>query len=669
MITRRIPSVGDIVLAVLMVSTIAIMLIPMPPLAIDFLIATNLAASVLLLLVAMVVRRTLDISTFPAMILITTLFRLAINISSTRRILLDANPGTVIKAFGNFVVSGSLIVGAVVFLILTIVQFLVIAKGAERAAEVSARFTLDALPGRQMAIEADLRSGLISTAAATQRRTELRRESQLFSSLEGAMKFVKGDAVASLVIIAVNIVGGLSRGVVQLKMPLADALSTYTLLTIGDGLASQVPALLITTAAGMVMTRVDSVDHRGALGRDIGLQLLQAPRSLWIATAMLAGLSLVPGLPLLPFLAVALVCGGLAASHQHLRQVALTNQDLESPDESLVADAPSPYSPLALHHGPLTFQQHRQLQESLLAVVAQQRERYGLPSVALPLRPAALTPGTVQLRLRGVPAVEIPPIDGVVAVGPVPMQVAETRTIAQTRYHEGYVWLPRSSAVANETRPMRQQLEKILTRAIRLHLAAFMNPQVANGLLERLALTHDLVVQDLRRRVDEMMLSKVFALLLAEGIPLTNLLDLVLAIADWSHREANSHLDLTQRAREAIGGSICHPFDGGGTIRAVSLDYEILDLLRSALSPGLSEGYLTLERELSDEIAAAIGRAVASARTNLIVAPRELRYALKHHFFADRPDLHVIAESEIPQWLQLSTVETSSLGRHSASAT
>ena len=267
---RRRVSGGDLVLAVMIVAIVAMMIVPVPSYVLDVLIGANLAGAVILLLEAVYIRRVLDLSTFPALLLITTLFRLAINISTTRLILLRGDAGRIVESFGSVVVSGSVLVGAVIFLVITIVQYLVIAKGAERAAEVSARFTLDSLPGRQMSIEADLRNGRLDAEQATLAREALKRESQLFGALEGAMKFVKGDAIATMVILVVNIVGGLARGVGQLGMPLGEAVRRYTLLTIGDGLISQIPALLITAAAGMVMTRVESPQGTSAVGREIG---------------------------------------------------------------------------------------------------------------------------------------------------------------------------------------------------------------------------------------------------------------------------------------------------------------------------------------------------------------------------------------------------------------
>src|SRR4051794_8006077 len=271
------------------------MIVPLPTPLLDLLISVNIAAAVTLLLVAIYVSDALKIATFPTLLLLTTLFRLALEVSATRLILLRADAGEVIRAFGNFVVAGNLVVGAVVFLILTLIQFIVISKGSERVAEVGARFTLDAMPGKQMSIDAELRAGHIDHTEARRRRAMLARESQFFGAMDGAMKFVKGDAIAGIVVLLTNIVGGLVIGVVQKGMDLGAAARTYTVLTIGEGLVSQIPALVISTAAGIIVTRVTSEDEGGQLGRDVGAQILAHPKALAIAAALMALLAAVPG--------------------------------------------------------------------------------------------------------------------------------------------------------------------------------------------------------------------------------------------------------------------------------------------------------------------------------------------------------------------------------------
>ena len=291
---------NDIVLAMILVMIISLMIVPVPPALVDALIALNLTISVVLFMMSLYIPNVLAFSTFPSLLLFTTLFRLALNITTTRMILLHATAGEIIFTFGKFVVGGNFVVGAVVFLILLLVQFIVITKGAERVAEVAARFTLDAMPGKQMSIDADMRAGTIDMAEAKRRRSDLERESQLYGAMDGAMKFVKGDAIAGLIITAINIVAGIIIGVTQKNMELGKAVTTYSILTIGDGLVSQIPALLISITSGIIVTKVGS-NEGTVLGRDIGSQVLNQPKALLIGGCMLIALMLMPGFPKIPF--------------------------------------------------------------------------------------------------------------------------------------------------------------------------------------------------------------------------------------------------------------------------------------------------------------------------------------------------------------------------------
>ncbi|MCB1135905.1 MAG: type III secretion system export apparatus subunit SctV, partial [Chlamydiia bacterium] len=297
---------ADIALAFLIISIVAMIIIPLPPFLINILIAMNLSFSVGLLMIALYVPSAVHLSIFPSLLLITTLFRLGINISTTRSILLYAYAGEIIQAFGTFVVGGNYVVGGIVFLIITLVQFIVITKGAERVAEVAARFTLDAMPGKQMSIDADMRAGILDQDQARQKRLDIQKESQLYGAMDGAMKFVKGDAIAGIVITLINIIGGLIIGVAMKGMTTAAAAQTYSLLSIGDGLVSQIPALLISITAGVVTTRVTSDVPDSNLGSEISTQLLNQPKALLISSAIIVGMGLIPGFPTLPFLVIAL---------------------------------------------------------------------------------------------------------------------------------------------------------------------------------------------------------------------------------------------------------------------------------------------------------------------------------------------------------------------------
>ena len=315
--------VSEILMALFVIALILILLIEVPNWVINFSISLNIALGVVLLMFSLFVQKPLELASFPSIILIGTMFRLVLSIASTRLILAKGDAGEVIHAFGTFVTGGNMVVGGVIFLIITVVQFMVITKGAERIAEVSARFALDAMPGKQMTIDADFNQGLISPEEAVKRREDLQRESSLFGSMDGAMKFVKGDTIAGIIIAVINIVGGLIIGVLMNQMPLADAVSKYTILTIGDGLASQVPSLLMAISSGIVMTR--STGASSSLAKDINLQILSKPQALFLATGFLMFIALtsgITGLPWWPFtlFSVILVFAGISV---------LVNQDVQ----------------------------------------------------------------------------------------------------------------------------------------------------------------------------------------------------------------------------------------------------------------------------------------------------------------------------------------------------
>ena len=304
----RIAARQEIAVVGMLVLTLAMMVMPMPPVLADVLIAVNIGVSVLLMMAAIQVSAPVEFSALPSLILLTTTFRLSLSITTSRMVLVQGDAGEIIRAFGEFVIAGNVVVGLVVYLIITIVQFLVISKGSERVAEVAARFTLDAMPGKQISIDTDLKNGDIDKDEARRRRTALATESQLFGAMDGAMKFVKGDSIASLVIIVINLVGGIVIGSLQRGLPFSEAVHTYSLLAVGDGLIAQIPALLISLTAGLIVTRSASADGRN-LGQDVIGQITAQPRALQIGAVVLGALGLVPGFPTVVFFTLAALTG------------------------------------------------------------------------------------------------------------------------------------------------------------------------------------------------------------------------------------------------------------------------------------------------------------------------------------------------------------------------
>ncbi|MEB3198141.1 MAG: flagellar biosynthesis protein FlhA, partial [Candidatus Sericytochromatia bacterium] len=319
---------GDFVLAVAMVLVVGMMVVPLPSPLLDLLLVTNITLALTMLMVSLYVQRPLEFSTFPSLLLILTLFRLALNVATTRLVLLNAEAGRVIEAFGTFVVGGNYAVGVVIFIILIVIQFIVVTSGAGRISEVAARFTLDAMPGKQMAVDADLNAGIIDEAEAKKRRSDIARESDFFGAMDGASKFVRGDAVAGIVITLVNIVGGFVVGMLMLDMDALTSLETFTHLTIGDGLVGQIPSLMISTAAGIIVTRAAS---KANLGEEITGQLTQSPSALYVSAVVMGGLALVPGLPHLPFFLLAVGTAAVAYGKTRAQQ-----------QEKLEAETPKP---------------------------------------------------------------------------------------------------------------------------------------------------------------------------------------------------------------------------------------------------------------------------------------------------------------------------------------
>jgi type III secretion protein V len=661
---------SDIVLAVLVAVIVGMMIVPLPTFLLDLFVTLNIAAAVSLLLIAIYVSEALRIATFPSLLLITTLFRLSIEVSATRLILLKANAGQVIHAFGNFVVAGNLVVGAVVFLILTVIQYIVIAKGSERVAEVGARFTLDAMPGKQMSIDAELRGGHIDLAEARRRRALLTRESQFFGSMDGAMKFVKGDAIAGIIVLLTNIVGGLVIGTVQRGMDPATAVRTYTLLTIGAGLVSQIPALVISTAAGIIVTRVSSEEEGGHLGKDIGSQILAQPKALAIAAGLLGLLAIVPGLPTAPFA----VLGGLLGlvAYRIIRWDRLvagrTRSTNTAAAELSVAGAEVP-APLLL---PIAIDLSAVLSQSLLPpagpdrmereLLPSARERFfsetGIPLPAISVRPnaAGLAAGAYVLRLQEVPMArgEVVPggglaldtIDHLRAMG----------IAAQPAVHpEGRpaAWIPAGELGVARLRgvPTLAPEEVIvlhLLQVLRRYGHEFVGIQETQSLLDQLARTLPALVREVVPKVvSPALLTEILRRLAAEGVSLRSLREILGALAEPAPADSDP-VTLTEHVRAALRRQITFTHAGGsGVLHAYFLDPMIEDTVREAIQHAASGSTLALEPELCSDIVKAVGRTVADHAAPVIVTTADIRCHVRGLLQAEYPQLVVLSYQEI----------------------
>jgi type III secretion protein V len=629
---------ADLVLAAAVVAIVAMMVVPLPTPLLDLLLSVNIAAAVTLLLVSLYVGDALKIATFPTLLLLTTLFRLALEISATRLILLRADAGEVIHAFGNFVVAGNLVVGAVIFVILTVVQFIVISKGAERVAEVAARFTLDAMPGKQMSIDAELRAGHIDAREARARRAALARESQLFGAMDGAMKFVKGDAIAGIIVLAVNVVGGLVIGVLQRGMDLGAAARVYTVLTIGEGLVAQIPALLVSTAAGIIVTRVaseDQEDGAGAsqLGREMARQVLAQPKALAIAAAMLALLAVVPGLPATPFLVLAAALGTIA---WRLLRAPAPAAALAAPAGAprLTADAapPSPVlTPIAVEVAP-----------DLAALLGPSPPRAngagGGGTFTSEVVPRARDRLFAELGLA-LPAVRLRADDGLPA-GTFVLRLNE-------------VPLARGTIAPEDLATAGARLVDEILALMRRYGHELVGVQETQALLDGLERTHPALVREVvPKLVSPVLLADVLRRLVEEGISLRNLRDVLGALAEWAPHERDPVV-LAEHVRAALRRAITfRHVRPGGVLPAYLLDGLIEDTIRDAIHKTATGSYLALEPQLSRDIVAAVTRALGpdglgGTPNFVLLTNAEIRRYVRRLVETAHPDLAVLSYQEL----------------------
>jgi type III secretion protein V len=667
-----------------MVAIVGTLVVPLPPALLDLLLVANLGLSLTLLVSALHLRGPLALSTFPTLLLVATLFRLALNVSSTRLILGEGSAGKVIAAFGEFVVGGSYLVGAVVFVIVLLVQFLVVAKGAERVAEVGARFTLDALPGKQMAIDADLRAGACTQEEAGMRRKNLERESQFYGALDGAMKFVKGDAIAGLLITAINVVGGLAVGAVVHGMPMGEAAATFTLLSIGDGLVSQVPALLTAVAAGLVVTRGGS-DGERRLGADVVTQLAAQPRAIVASGIVLAAMGLVPGLPAAPFLGLGLCAaagGALRLRRGELAPVAEGSGDLEPPVGRPAggADADGP-------RGPLRVVIDADVSEAVAAGLAEGRledarvRLFG--ELGLPIPPIRLDrsrrPGHgFQVLLHDVPLQQ-----GHVAGGPtLDASMEEARLLGlhaaqaggeakreapgEETAREGTaddagaddpprrIVLDEADAAraAEAGLPVARPEDAVVTAVLqvaRVNAADLLGLETVQGFLDALEARAPALVREATRRVPIPLLFEVLVRLLDEGVSIEPLDRILEALARWGEASEGpaSAAALTERARQALGRRLVHRHAAGGPLVAVLVDPLVEDLMRESRIETAEGPVVALAPEHQSALLDAMRRELDGGA--VLLAPADLRRQLWGLAQSASPGAAVLAFSELPR--------------------
>lgn len=688
---------SDIVLALVVVCIVGMMIVPLPTLLLDVLLTLNISISVVLLLVSLYVPAALHLTVFPTLLLITTMFRLSLTISTTRLILLTGDPGEVVIAFGNFVVQGNFVVGAILFVILVIVNFIVISKGSERVAEVAARFTLDAMPGKQMSIDADLRAGSIDQDQGKKKRRDLERESQLFGAMDGAMKFVKGDAIASIIITVVNIVGGLIIGVTQKGMSAGDAAQKYTLLTIGDGLVSMIPAILISTCAGIIVTRVGGEEEGAHLGMDMGTQLTAYPKAIAIAAGMLIVLGLVPGLPKIPFFLLGAGAGFGAWTMLKKQKMAEVTEEagpaLETDNGTPMASEPAPKEPMNPDSElfiPVVTPIVLEVSDALVPYVDSRQDngkflfelipfmRDGL-FVELGVRfpgvrargNGSLPPGAYQVQIN-----EVPVVTGQATLGHI--LVNDTVDRLRLMNIQGFeainpatrqpaAWVPEHhrdtlEAAGLTTWDVPGYIILHTAAVLRRNAREFIGVQETQTMLEQLEKAFPAIVKEVVPKVVNVLkLTDILQRLVEEEISIRDLRGILQALAEYGQVEADNVM-LTEHVRAAQRRYISHKYARGtGTLVVYLLDPNIEEAIRGSVKRTSAGAHLALEPELAQEIVQAVrsecGHLPPSAQRPVILTAMDIRrYVRKLLEYEFNPSFSVLSYQELSPELNIQPV-------------
>ena len=675
---------GRFVVPVGVVLIIIMMVVPLPSLLIDMLIALNITGAMVVVLVSMFVSRPLEFSAFPALLLVATLFRLALNISATRLVLLDGFAGRVIDAFGHFVVGGSLVVGLVIFTILVVIQFVVITKGAERVAEVGARFTLDAMPGKQMAIDADLNAGLIDEATARKRREDVSAEADFYGSMDGASKFVKGDAIAAIIIVLINLIGGFAVGVLQRGMDPLDAIETYSLLSVGDGLVSQIPALLLSVSTGLMVTRAGG---EGDLGSSVVTQLTRQRMALQIAGGAALGLCLIPGLPKLPFLVIG---AGVLLIAQRLPKASAI-EAAEAMEE--VSDLPPPDSPEALmgemRVDPLELALAPDLVDlvdtsggDLLDRVRALRRKVALELGILmpPVRTRddlTLELSTYSIRISGVEVAsgQAPP-GTVLAIGE-GLDFLPGRAGVEPVFGLPGKWVPgelRHQAELSGATVVDRASVIIthLAEVVRVNASRLLGREDVRSLTEVVKRTHPVVVEELTPALLSLgQVQRVLQGLLDEGVPIRDLVRIFESLSLIA-KVTSDHDLMLEAARTALGPAIAARHLTDGTLYAITLEPRLEQSLLESLRPTDSGLQLLVDPIRAESLISDLSRILETAEqqgtTPVVVVSPQLRMPLRRLVSVAVPRLPILSYAEIAKCtFRIETVGVVS-GAHSIAA-
>jgi flagellar biosynthesis protein FlhA len=677
---------GDLWLVGALLGTVLLLILPVPAFLLDTLLAISIALSLLTMLVILYLKEPSDFTGFPALLLFITLYRLALNVASTRLILLDGYAGHIIEAFGNFVVRGNYVVGLVVFLILVLINFIVITKGAGRIAEVAARFTLDALPGKQMSIDAELNAGLIKEDEARARRRHVEQEADFYGAMDGASKFVRGDAIAAILITLINVLGGFAVGILQKGMTISEALQRFTLLSVGDGLVSQIPALITSTAAGILVTRATSKTN---LGQDLSRQLLYYPRAITGLAGMMTVLAFVPGLPTMPFLILACGTGALAYA---LKKHGVTSP-MGAAHDSPVAAATEPSAKTST---PVTVAPSADKLEGLLAVDALQIELgYGLVGLADSRKGGDLLERVTGVRrtFAGEMGVIIPPIrlrdnlqlganeyrfllkgDPIARGELMPGQwLAMNATSAKTTlkgvptvepvFHLPATWVTdverKNAEIAGHTVvDAASVLVTHLSETIKRHCHEILSRQDVQLLLDTLKQTHSTVVNELiPAQLNVGQVQRILQNLLAEGISIRNLAGILEKVSDYTGVTKNPD-ELSEHARRALGGQIAKVYQTeNGNLRAITLDPQLEQQIAQGVRQSPTEVALVMEpklaRHLMDALSKLVQQMLAAGHPPVVLCAPQIRLGFRRFFESTFAELAVLSYSELPARVQI----------------
>ncbi len=678
---------SNMIAATGVVAILMIMVLPVPAPAMDILLATNITISLLVFLLSLYILKPLDFPIFPSLLLLTTLFRLSLNIASTRLILLHGHEGAgaagkVIMGFGQFVVGGNFVVGGIVFAILVIINFVVITKGAGRIAEVAARFTLDAMPGKQMAIDADLNAGLIDEVEARRRRQEIARESEFYGAMDGASKFVRGEAIAGLIIMAINVVGGFVIGVLQQEMPVAAAAQSYTLLTIGDGLVSQIPALIISTAAGILVSRAAS---DASMGTEFIKQFAVQPEALGITAGIVFFFGMVPGLPTLPF---TLLAGGFGALAYLAYREKSRIQEAEALEETTpaVPEEPEVGTPeeverllsldileLEVGYGLIPLVDEEQggdLLERIRSIRRQFAQEMGIIVPPLHVRDnLQLNPGEYVILIKGIDVAKGELMIGhLLAMDPGDAK-REIEGIPTTEPAFGLPakWIPES---ARDEAQLAGYTVVDLSTVIATHLAEIIRQnadellgrQEVQRLLDALAKTHPKAVEEVNNVLSLGVIQKVLQNLVREKVSIRDLLTIVETLADYGPMTKDPDI-LTEYVRQKLGRAIVKPLLGpGDTLSVLTIDSQVEEQIRKGVQQTEHGSFISLDpatvQKIVHSIQGKVEEVAGKGYQPIILCSPAVRRHLRRLIERFVPNVTVLSHSEIPGNIRLESLGT-----------